>query len=178
MKKKSGCLAPVQEICRLAAERAEDIYSARGLCCSEAVILVINQAFDGGLAPEIAVRLGSAFCHGMGGAGCACGALAGAQVILGLFLSPRQPGGMRKKAFEKTVSREMHDLFKERFRATCCRVLIRRRKEEREHAASCAALTAGGAAIAAELLLRARPDLHGRADLKFLRTREIKQQKG
>lgn len=166
-----------QEICRLAGERAENVYSARGLCCSEAVILVINEAFGGGLSPEIAVGLGSGFCHGMGAAGCTCGALAGSQIILGLFLSPHLPGGMKKKDFEKTVSRAMHDLFKERFKATCCRVLTRRRKEDKETAASCATLTAGAAALAAQLLLRGRPDLLETADLEFLRKREGKQKK-
>lgn len=177
LRKKSAGNDRIQEICRLAGERAENVYTARGLCCSEAVILVINQAFGGGLSPEIAVRLGSGFCHGMGAAGCTCGALAGAQIILGLFLSPHQPGGLKKKDFEKAVSRAMHDFFRERFQATCCRVLTKRRKEDRENAASCAILTAGGAALAAELLLRSRPELIETADLEYLRTREVKGKK-
>lgn len=160
-----------QEIIRLTGERAENIFSARGYCCAESVICVLNQAFGGELAPEMAVRLGSGFCHGMGSAGCTCGSLAGAEVGLSLFLSPRQPGGMKTKEFEQ-VSKAMHDRFKERFSATCCRILLKRRKEKK--GASCKELTGGGAEIAAALLLAARPELESRLDFGFLRTRESK----
>jgi C_GCAxxG_C_C family probable redox protein len=151
--------------------RAENIYSARGYCCSETVIVVINQAFAGDLSPELALCLGSGFCHGMGGAGCACGALAGSEAVLGLFLSPSQPGGPRKKEFE-ALCREMHDLFKERFGATCCRVLLKRRKEKK--GASCQELTGGGAALVTTLLLRFKPELAPQADWDFLRRRDSK----
>ncbi|MFH1019092.1 MAG: C-GCAxxG-C-C family protein [Pseudomonadota bacterium] len=155
----------------LVGQRAANIYSARGYCCSETVIVVLNQAFRGDLSPELAVRLGSSFCHGMGGAGCVCGALAGAEVALSLFLGPRQKGGMKLKEFEQ-VTREMHDRFRARFSATCCRVLLKRRKEK--NGATCKELTVGGAEIAAELILAQRPELAARVDLDFLRLRESK----
>jgi len=160
-----------QEIIKLIGERAENIFSARGYCCAESVICVLNQAFGGDLAPEMAVRLGSGFCHGMGGAGCTCGSLAGAEVGLSLLLGPRQPGGMKKKEFE-AVAKTMHDRFRERFSATCCRILLKRRKEKK--GASCKELTGGGAEIAAALLLAAMPELGSRVDFEFLRTRESK----
>jgi C_GCAxxG_C_C family probable redox protein len=152
-------------------QRAENIYSARGYCCSESVLVVINQAFHGDLSPELALRLGSGFCHGMGGAGCACGSLAGAEVALSLFLGPRQSGGMKAKEFEK-VAKEMHDRFRDRFAATCCRVLLKRRKEK--NGPTCKELTVGGAEIAAELILAQRPELAAEADLDFLAARESK----
>ncbi len=156
-------------IVELVGQRAANIFSARGYCCSESVLVVINQAFRGELSPELAVRLGSGFCHGMGGAGCACGALAGAEVAISLFLGPRQAGGMKPKEFEK-VAKEMHDRFRARFSATCCRVLLRRRREK--NGATCKELTVGGAEIAAGLILAQRPELAGLADLDFLATRE------
>ncbi|MDG4474727.1 C-GCAxxG-C-C family protein [Thiovibrio frasassiensis] len=155
----------------LVGQRAANIFSARGYCCSETVIVVINQGFRGDLSPEMAVRLGSGFCHGMGGAGCTCGALAGAEVALSLFLGPRQPGGMKAKEFEK-VAKEMHDRFRARFAATCCRVLLKRRKEK--NGATCKELTVGGAEIAAELILAQRPELADKVDLDFLALRESK----
>ena len=158
-------------IVELIGQRAANIFSARGYCCSETVIVVINQAFRGDLSPELAVRLGSGFCHGMGGAGCTCGSLAGAEVALSLFLGPRQQGGMKTKEFEK-VAKEMHDRFRARFSATCCRVLLRRRKEK--NGATCKELTVGGAEIAASLILEQRPELAPKADLDFLNTRESK----
>ncbi len=153
----------------LVGQRAENIFTARGYCCSESVIVVINQAFRGDLSPELAVRLGSGFCHGMGGAGCTCGSLAGAEVAISLFLGPRQAGGMKTKEFEK-VAKEMHDRFRARFAATCCRVLLKRRKEK--NGAACKELTVGGAEIAAGLILEQRPELAELADLDFLATRE------
>jgi C_GCAxxG_C_C family probable redox protein len=158
-------------IIALIGERAGNIFTARGYCCSETVIVVINQAFYGDLSSEMAVRLGSGFCHGMGGAGCTCGSLAGAEVALSLFLGPRQPGGMQTKEFEK-VAKEMHDRFRERFAATCCRVLLKRRKEK--NGATCKELTVGGAQIAAQLLLEQRPELASKVDLDFLAIRESK----
>lgn len=160
-----------QEIVRLAGERAMNIFDARGYCCAEAVLCVLNQGFGGDLTPEMAVRLGSGFCHGMGGAGCTCGSLAGAEVGLSLLLGPRQPGGMKKKEFE-AVAKAMHDRFKERFSATCCRILLKRRKEKK--GASCKELTGGGAEIAAALLLAIKPELESRVDFDFLRARESK----
>jgi len=161
----------VAHIVELVGQRAANIFTARGYCCSESVIVVINQAFRGGLSPELAVRLGSGFCHGMGGAGCTCGSLAGGEVAVSLFLGPRQPGGMKAKEFEK-VAKEMHDRFRTRFAATCCRVLLKRRKEK--NGAACKELTVGGAEIAAGLILAQRPGLAAMADLDFLGIRESK----
>lgn len=158
-------------IVELVGQRAANIFTARGYCCSETVIVVINQAFRGELSPEMAVRLGSGFCHGMGGAGCTCGSLAGAEVALSLLLGPRQPGGMKSKEFE-AVAKEMHDRFKARFAATCCRVLLKRRKEK--NGATCKELTVGGAEIVAGLILEQRPELAAKVDLDFLGTRESK----
>ncbi len=159
------------QIVELVGQRAANIFTARGYCCSETVIVVINQGFRGDLSPELALRLGSGFCHGMGGAGCTCGALAGGEVAISLFLGPRQPGGMKSKEFE-AVAKEMHDRFRARFSATCCRVLLRRRKEK--GGATCKELTVGGVEIAAGLILEQRPELAGLADLDFLGLRESK----
>lgn len=158
------------EIISLARERAENLFSARGLCCSESVLYVLNDGFSGGLAPEMVIRLGAGLCHGMGG-GCSCGAMSGAQVGIGLLLGPRQQPGRDKKEFE-LICKEMHDRFKERFGATCCRVLLKKGKEKK--GASCRELTGGGAEIAAGLLLAKRPDLADRVNREFLERRESK----
>lgn len=161
----------IQEIVRLAGKRAENFYVAHKLCCAEAVIVVLNQAFGGGLTPEVTVRLGSGFCQGMGGAGCTCGALAGAEMVLGLFLSPHQVHGMKKKKFRQ-ISKDMHDRFKVRFDSTCCRNLIKRAKDKK--GANCKELTVGGAEIAATFLLETKPELAETVDMQFLQTRDSK----
>ncbi|MFA7383932.1 MAG: C-GCAxxG-C-C family protein [Desulfurivibrionaceae bacterium] len=159
------------EIVALFGQRAGNIYEARGYCCSETVIYLHNQSLGGPLSEEVAASLGSGFCHGMGGAGCVCGGLAGAGIGLGLFLGPRRAGGMKKKEF-KSLVKEAHDRFKARFGVTCCRVLLKRRKEGK--GASCQELTMGGAEIAISLLLEQRPELIGQVDLDFLRKHESK----
>lgn len=160
-----------QEIVALAGQRAGNIYEAKGYCCSETVVYLMNRAFAGPLSDEVAASLGAGFCHGMGGAGCVCGGLAAAGLALGLFIGPQQAGGMKKKEFQALV-REAHDRFKARFGVTCCRTLLRRRRENK--GANCQELTMGGAEIAVALLLEARPELSARVDLDFLRQRDSK----
>ncbi|MBI5556020.1 MAG: C_GCAxxG_C_C family protein [Deltaproteobacteria bacterium] len=160
-----------EELVQLAVERAANFYEAHRLCCSEAVMVMMNQGFDGGLSAEAALQLGAGFCHGMGGAGCSCGALSGAVAALGLFLGPHGGDGFRKKRFQQII-REMHDRFRARFRSTCCRVLTRKaRHDDKAQRANCLELTRGGAEIAVRLLLEARPDLVGAADRNFLVSR-------
>ncbi len=164
------------EIAKLVGLRVENIYTVRSYCCAEAVIVGLNGVFRGGLDEATAAALGSGFCHGMGGAGCACGALVGAELGLGLLLGPRREGGLAKKVFQKEVASLMHDRFKERFAATCCRVLLKHRKEK--GGASCPELTRGATELAVALLLAHRPELAGAIDRDFLLRREVKGAEG
>ena len=171
MKEQKTVSSQMQELITLAGERAENLYGAKKICCAEAVLLTLNETFAGGLAPEMAVRLGAGFCGGMGGAGCSCGALTGAEMALGLFLAPNLPQGLKERKF-RAVSKELHDRFKERYSATCCRTLLQRGKEKQ--GVSCKELTKGGAELVTELVLAHRPELAGRGDLEFLRCRDSK----
>jgi len=164
----SGKERETEELVQLAVERAANFYDAHKLCCSESVIVTMNRGFGGGLSSEAALQLGAGFCHGMGGAGCACGALSGSVAAMGLLLGPHGKDGCRKKIFRALV-REMHDRFRARFRATCCRVLSKKVKHDKQaHWANCLELTRGGSEIAARLLLAARPELVSKADRVFL----------
>jgi C_GCAxxG_C_C family probable redox protein len=136
-------------------------------------MFVLSQAFASGLSGRDAMELGAGYCHGMGGAGCSCGALTGAVALLSLYLSPHGPDGLKKKDFRRLI-REMHDQFRQRFRSTCCRILSKKVKGEKElRRVSCQELTEGGAEIATLLLLAARPQLRARVDLDFLQGREL-----
>lgn len=161
-----------EELVQLAVARAANFYDTHKLCCSEAVIVTLNQGFRGDLSPQAALQLGSGFCHGMGGAGCTCGALSGAVASMGVLLGPHGKDGCKKKKFRAAV-REMHDRFRARFRATCCRILSKKVKHDKQaHLANCLQLTKGGAEIAVRLLLEARPELVNTADRHFLAGRE------
>ncbi len=158
----------MMELPELAGKRAENYYVAHRLCCSEAVLLVLNQAFNGGLPPATAVSLGSGFCGGMGGAGSTCGALSGAEMALGIYLGPTQKGGVGNRAFRR-LSKELHDRFGERFGSTSCRALTAHfssgRKGQRQN---CRVITGFGAQLATTILLEQRPKLGKRADIQFL----------
>ena len=163
-----------EELIALAGQRTGNLFSACGFCCSESVLLRLNQGFNVGLPPETVAGMGAGFCEGMGGAGCTCGSLSGGIMGLGMFLGPYRKNGLRKKAFNK-LAKEMHDRFRARFRATCCRVLSKKVKHDRKmHFNNCKMLTIGGGEIATELLLEARPELIAEADLEYLRKQDSK----
>ncbi len=161
------------EIVDLVVERVGNCYDKHDLCCSESISYVLSQAFASGLGARDAVQLGAGYCHGMGGAGCSCGALTGAVAILSYYLGPHGPDGLKKKQFRRCI-REMHDQFRGRFRSTCCRILSKKVKGKKEVGrVSCQQLTGGGAEIATRLLLMARPELMGSVDLEFLQSRDL-----
>ncbi|MBW2485583.1 MAG: C_GCAxxG_C_C family protein, partial [Deltaproteobacteria bacterium] len=129
------------EIITLVRQRAENLYENSRLCCSEALLLVLNHGFKGGLTAEQAKQLGAGFCGGMGEAGCTCGALAGAIMGLGLLVGPHAKGSMNKKKF-RLLAKTMHDRFHEKFSSTCCRVLIQPfDKDKKGRSKFCAKLT-------------------------------------
>lgn len=157
-----------EELARLAGARAGNLFTAHGLSCSEAVLVVLDKGFGGGLGVEAALGLGSGFGGGIGGAGCVCGALSGVVAALGLFLGPGRWPGHDKKAFRLLVA-GLHDRFQERSGSTCCRQLIadfRGKRTERKH--FCTDLTVWAAREAALLVLANRPELAGTADQVYL----------
>ncbi len=159
-----------EEIVRLAGRRAANLFTARRLCCSEAVLLVLNNGFSGSLDFDTARNLGAGFCGGMGDAGCVCGALSGAVMGLGLFLGPAAPNGLNKKKFRALI-KELHDAFQTKQGSTCCRILIQdfsNGKHKTARHKHCTGITEHGARLAVELLLKTRPALLARADLAFL----------
>lgn len=164
----------VAELTSQMVARVANCYAKHDLCCSESIVYVLSQAFASELSGREAVRLGAGYCHGMGGAGCSCGALTGAVAMLSFYLSPHTVGGLKKKAFRALI-KQMHDEFKDRFRTTCCRVLCKKVKqgERYERRVSCQELTEGGAEIATRILLAARPRLAEAVDRSFLASRSL-----
>ncbi len=153
-------------------DRVVNCYDKHGLCCSEAVMVVMNRVFAGGLADRAALQMGAGFCHGIGGAGCSCGALTGSVMMLSTFLGHHQKGGLPKREFQGIV-KCLHDDFRKKFGSTCCRVLSKKVKgDKKAHHANCLMLTKGGAEMAVTLLLKFRPDVADCIDELFLKNRE------
>lgn len=162
--------SPNAELIKAIGSRAENLFATRQLECAEAVLTVLNRALGGGLPEPAAVSLASGLCNGIGGSGCTCGALSGATVAVGLFLGRRGPGiGNGRKV--RAAAANLHDAFRQRFGATCCRVLTRStRVDSADHFRRCAERTGRAAELAAEAVLHHRPELADGADWDYLRT--------
>ncbi len=156
----------------LIRERAENLFNTGQLMCAEAVLTVLNQSLNGGLPPETAMRLASGLTEGIGGSGCICGALSGGVMALGLFLGRDTPGLLNGRSI-RSISKEFHDLFKDRFGATCCRTLMRRsEKGSEDHFDLCATQTGWAAFTAAQFILEKREGLISQADWTYLKKRD------
>jgi C_GCAxxG_C_C family probable redox protein len=161
-----------QRLAETAGERAKNLYLTHQLLCSEAVLVVLNKVFGGGLTDDVAIRLASALPVGLGHSGCVCGALSGAALAIGLFLGRAAPGSPDKmQALE--AANMVHDRFKERFGATCCRVLTKAVKgNNKKHFEQCARLTGQAAEMATLIILEKRPELVPGVDTTYLAAKD------
>lgn len=146
-----------QKTIKEAKERAESLYRDGDYLCSEAVFTVVND-YLGRPIPAEAVKMASGFPVGMGTAGCACGALSGGIMALGLKFGRTKPKEEMPDMFR--VSKELHDEFKKKFRSTCCRVLIKKYEfGSPEHLAQCVYITGQITEMVIEkILLAERPN--------------------
>lgn len=94
-------------------------YFQSGYSCSESLI---KWAIDEGLVPEEILPIATPFSGGMG-SGCLCGAIAGAQMIIGYLFGKNNKYG--HDLFARTKAKELIKRFIEKHGATCCRVLTR-----------------------------------------------------
>ena len=161
--------AEIEELARLAGEKAEYYFESRRLSCSEASLLVLNRVFGGEMTDEQAISLGCGFGGGIGGSGCACGAISGAVMALGLFLGTGKKGAPSKKRLRKLVG-EFHDRFREVSGSVCCRDLIADfRKDRKVRSAFCRGLTGRCTSDAFLVILKERPHLTTNIDVEFLK---------
>jgi C_GCAxxG_C_C family probable redox protein len=106
-----------------------------GMNCAQAVL----QATTGVADPEI-MAMAAAFGGGLGGSQCLCGAVSGGVMALGL----------RRKS---KLSGELVAAFRQRHRATCCKVLSAPFPwQSQDHRAQCRRLTVETAEMVARLL--------------------------
>lgn len=115
-------------------EDAVEIFTS-GFACSESVIYTIRKDLELDI-PDSAIAMSSGFPWGLGGGGCLCGAVAGASMCISFVYGRTTPGDSKiNRCFE--LNQEFHDRFKNKFGATCCRILIRnypdRNSQERKN---------------------------------------------
>lgn len=92
-------------------------YYKQGYSCSESVI---KSAIDEGYCQKSLLAVATAFSGGMS-SGCLCGAVAGAQMVLGATFGKENEFGNDETARSK--AKEFIDEFKKGQKATCCKVL-------------------------------------------------------
>jgi C_GCAxxG_C_C family probable redox protein len=103
-------------------ETARKLYLEEGYSCSESVILSIRKA---GLdIPDAILRSVTGLRAGIGGSGCVCGVLMAAVLLVGYYYGRTSNKEDEKKA--NKLSAELHDIFKQQLKSTCCRVLARK----------------------------------------------------
>jgi C_GCAxxG_C_C family probable redox protein len=97
-------------------QRAEELYG-EGYACAESIV---KAAAEKGHIPAEFVKLSSGYARGMS-SGCLCGALAGAQLVIGAqFGRSSSDEDLAQCAIR---SKQLIDEFKGKYKLTCCRGL-------------------------------------------------------
>ena len=127
---------------------ASKYFLNEGYSCSESFA---KSAVEMGLANDEIISIATSFSGGMG-SGCLCGAVAGAQMIIGLL------HGKTKDNTARVLAREFYQKFVEKHKVTCCKVLTKNfgdfhSKERKEH---CANMVYESAKILDEILENAK----------------------
>jgi len=88
--------------------------------CSMAVMRSFCVAMDMHISDDT-IRMASGFGGGLGRAGCLCGALAGATMILGFIQKIPAESNLKETVYPNI--KIFHDIFVNTFGSTCCRVI-------------------------------------------------------
>jgi len=130
----------------------------KGYSCSESIVIASQQLgiISNELKPEVLLKIASAFSGGMG-SGCLCGAVSGAQVVIGL-ISGRSDVS-QNPAEVKSKAKELIDKFREKNKVNCCKALTASydfaSKERREN---CGYIVMDTAIILEEMLKNAQKE--------------------
>lgn len=132
---------------------AENYYRNGDFYCSEAIVKTIKDEFDLPVSDEI-LKVASGFPVGMGGSGCSCGAVVGGIMVIGMFFGRTQPKDDKvNKAM--ALSKELHDIFRDRHKYLCCRGLTQGMTlGSPEHMEQCISFTGEVAEETAKILVR------------------------
>ena len=121
-------------------------YFLSGFSCSESIA---RAAVDIGIADESFISIATSFSGGMG-SGCLCGAVAGAQMVLGLL------HGKLKDNTARQLAKEFYQKITAIHKVTCCKVLTKDFKDfhSQERKNHCANMVADCAKILDEMLIK------------------------
>lgn len=103
----------------LIVSRADELH-ASGFNCCESVLRALVEGLNLKVDGE-ALKVASGFGGGIGRGGCVCGGLAGAVMAVGLKHGRVNASEPREPSYSRAL--KMHEEFKKKFGATCCRVI-------------------------------------------------------
>lgn len=127
-------------------------YFQNGLYCSEAILRGFNEAYNLGY-PDNQYKIATAFGAGLGESGCSCGAVTGAVMVLSLIAGRNHNYESERLSF--TVTNELHDKFRSRYKAMCCRVLTKDFEwNSAEHKFNCEAIVQYVAELTDDIIQR------------------------
>lgn len=148
-----------QDLIMLSRNKAGE-YFKQGFNCSESLFRAYLDILPNDFSPEVA-RIASTFGGGLGRSGCSCGALTGAELVLGMLVGRDTNADDLDRIYE--LSGELHNRFKDKFGSTCCRVLNKEDYQSQDHLRRCLKIT-GGAAMILMQFLQEHDLLNGRLD--------------
>lgn len=134
---------------KIRVRNAAGNYFREGYNCAEAIFLTFKDHAGLDLG-EDAIRLMTGFGSGVGQSGCMCGALTAAVACLNMFTGRNSNRESRDSAYEH--ANRLHNLFKEKFGNTCCRILNPYKYETPEHLKTCLKITGNTAKLLMEYL--------------------------
>ena len=132
--------------------RAQQLARARykeGYNCAEAVLRAFREELGLNLGDD-AIKIATGFGGGFGQAGCACGALSGAVMVISLLQGRTSADQSRDAVYAS--AREFHNIFASHFGATCCRALNRNKYGTPEQKSTCYRITGETAELLAKYL--------------------------
>ncbi|MCI1945511.1 C-GCAxxG-C-C family (seleno)protein [Clostridium luticellarii] len=131
------------------ATQAVDLFKG-GLYCSEAILQVFNRELDLKLN-DTAIKMSTGFGAGLGASKCCCGSLTGAVLVLSAVKGRTSAEEDVDEVF--ALTKKLHDEFKRKFNATCCRILTKSVKwGQPEHHENCEKIVAGAVEILVDIL--------------------------
>lgn len=138
-----------QDLTTAARNKAGE-YFKQGYNCAEAVFRAYLDLIPNDFGPD-AARLATAMGGGLGRAGCACGALTGAEMVLGMIAGRDSASEDLNRVYQ--FSGELHDRFKAKFGSTCCRSLNKGDYQSQDHFRRCLKITGGASMLLMQFLL-------------------------
>ncbi len=120
-----------------------------GYNCAEAIVRAFRDDLNLDIPDEF-LRMASGFGGGLGQAGCLCGALSGATMVLGMLKGRVNKEESRQPIYTNT--QEFHRLFKEKYGVTCCRVLNPHPFGSLEHRSNCTEIIGNTSEILIEFI--------------------------